>query len=68
MVVIGGAEIYRQFMALADWIELTEIHADYPGDTAMEPLGPEWREVAREEHPAQDGRPAFAFVTLRRSL
>lgn len=68
VAVIGGAEIYAQFLPLAEWIELTEIHADYPGDTVMPPLGPEWREVAREEHAAVDGKPAHAFVTLKRQL
>ncbi len=66
VAVIGGAETYRLFLPLADWIELTEVHGDYPGDTFMDPLGPEWREVAREEHPEMDGKPAHAFVTLRR--
>jgi dihydrofolate reductase len=27
----------------------------------------DWREVAREEHPADGDRPAFAFVTLERA-
>ena len=67
VAVIGGADIYAQFLPLADWIELTEVHGDYPGDTFMDPLGPEWREVSREEHPAADGKPAHAFVTLRRA-
>jgi len=66
--VIGGAEIYAQFLHLADWIELTEVRGDYAGDTVMPPLGPEWHEVAREEHEAADGKPAYAFVTLKRSL
>jgi len=68
VAVVGGAEIYGLFMPLAESIELTLIHQAYQGDTAMPPLGAEWREVAREEHPAVDGRPAYAFVTLRRSL
>lgn len=66
--VIGGAEVYSLFMPLATRIELTEVHADYRADTTMPPPGPEWTEVAREEHPASDDRPAFAFVTLRRAL
>lgn len=66
--VIGGAEVYSLFMPLATRIELTEVHRDYSGDTTMPRPGPEWTEVAREEHPASDGRPAFAFVTLRRAL
>ena len=67
VAVIGGADIYRQFLPIADWIELTEIHADYDGDTLMPALGDDWREVAREEHPADGTRPAHAFVTLRRT-
>jgi dihydrofolate reductase len=66
--VIGGAEIYRLFLPLATRIELTEVHGHYNGDTTMPQPGSEWIETAREEHPASDGRPAFAFVTLRRAL
>ncbi|MEO7247025.1 MAG: dihydrofolate reductase [Novosphingobium sp.] len=68
VAVIGGAEIYAQFVPFAEWIELTEVHGDYPGDTHMPPLGPEWRELVREDYPAADGKPAYAFVTLRRTL
>lgn len=62
--VIGGAEIFRLLLSRCDRVELTEVHADFPGDAVMPPLGPEWRELAREEHAAADGKPAFAFVTL----
>ncbi|MBW8753905.1 MAG: dihydrofolate reductase [Sphingomonadales bacterium] len=68
IAVIGGAEINALFLPLAGRIELTEVHADYPGDTTMPPLTSDWEETFREEHPAADGRPAFAFVTLRRDL
>jgi dihydrofolate reductase len=68
IAVIGGAEVFALFADRADRIELTEIHADYPGDTTMPPLDPEWREIARAEHPAQEGRPGYAFVTLARHL
>ena len=68
VAVIGGAEINALFLPLANRIELTEVHADIPGDTFMPPLGHQWQESARQEHPAADGRPAFAFVTLRRDL
>jgi dihydrofolate reductase len=69
VTVIGGAEIFRIFLPLADRIELTEVHGDVPGDTVMpdprEAGG--WREIARKEHPAEGERPAFAFVTLERA-
>lgn len=66
--VIGGAEIYGLFLPLAQRVELTEVHADYEGDTHMHALGEEWREIFREEHAAQGGQPAFAFVTLERDV
>lgn len=67
--VIGGADIFRLFLALADRIELTEVFEDVPGDTSMpDPReGGNWREIASETHPAEDGRPAFRFVTLERA-
>jgi dihydrofolate reductase len=68
IVIFGGAEIYAQALPRASRIELTEIHAEIPGDTHMPPLGDGWRETVREEHPAEGERPAFAFVTLQRDL
>ncbi|PEQ12054.1 diacylglycerol kinase [Novosphingobium sp. PC22D] len=68
VAVIGGAEVFEVFLPLAGRVELTEVHADYAGDTHVPPLGPEWREVAREDHPASETRPGFAFVTLVRDL
>lgn len=68
VAIIGGAEVNALFLPLARRIELTEIHADVAGDTFMPPPGPCWRETFRDEHASCVGRPAFAFVTLRRDL
>jgi dihydrofolate reductase len=66
--VIGGAEIFRLFLPVADRVELTEVHARPEGDTLMEPFDPaHWREVARETHAAQGDRPGYSFVTLERA-
>jgi dihydrofolate reductase len=65
--VIGGAQVFELFEERASRIELTEVHAEVEGDTFMPAPGPEWREVAREDHPAQGERPAFSFVTLERA-
>jgi len=67
--VIGGAELFRLFLPIADRIELTEVLAEIPGDTFIDnPLGiGEWRETFREDHEAEDGRPPFRFVTLERA-
>jgi dihydrofolate reductase len=65
--VIGGAEIYRLFLGLADGVELTEVHAAPDGDTILPPFDPaQWSEASRETHPARDGSPAASFVTLIR--
>ena len=67
IAVVGGAAIYDLFRPRADRVEVTEIHRDYPGDTFMIPLGPEWEEIAREDHTEDGERPAFSFVTYRRA-
>jgi dihydrofolate reductase len=65
--VVGGAEIYALLLDRADRIELTEVDDAPEGDTIVPTFDPAiWREDAREAHAATDGRPAFAFVTLRR--
>ena len=67
--VIGGAEVFGLFLPHADRIELTEILAGVPGDTILRDprlLG-EWREILCEDHAAEEGRPAFRFVTLERA-
>ena len=67
VMVIGGAEIYQLFLPLADRIELTEVALTPTGDASIPaPDAAEWQEIAREDHPAADGRPAFSFVTLAR--
>jgi len=66
--VIGGAEIYRLALPLADLIHLTRVHARVEADTFLPPLDPrEWRLQSREEH-AADERHAypFSFITLER--
>ena len=49
IMVIGGAEIYRAALPLADRIYLTRVHAAPDGDTFFpEPDPGNWREVSRE--------------------
>ena len=67
--VIGGAEIFRLFLPLANRIELTEVLEDVPGDTKMaDPReSGAWRETFIEDRAAEGGgRPPFRFVTLER--
>ncbi len=66
VMVIGGAEIFAAALPRATRVHLTEIDADFAGDTVMPAFDPqEWREVAREAHVTEDGL-AYAYVTLER--
>jgi dihydrofolate reductase len=67
IAIIGGAAIYDVFLPLAHRIELTQIHAHYPGDTFMAEPGRDWVLTAREDHATQDPHPAFSFLTFRRA-
>lgn len=65
IAIIGGAEIFALYRDAATRIELTEVHAEPAGDATVPPF-PDWRETAREDHPAEGTRPAYSFVTLTR--
>jgi dihydrofolate reductase len=65
--IIGGAEIYRLFLSRTDRIELTEVRAYPDGDTRLDEFDKKvWKEVSREKHQAENGAPAYDFVTLVR--
>lgn len=59
--IIGGAQIYRMALPLANRLYLTEIHAEPEGDTFFPMFNKsEWKEISRKHHAADD-RHAFAF-------
>jgi len=68
IAVIGGAEIYAQWMDSADRLEITEVHARPDGDTRFPAVDPTaWEEVARVRNPAgPDDSADFSYVTFRR--
>jgi dihydrofolate reductase len=68
IAVIGGAEIYAQWMDSADRLEITEVHARPDGDTRFPAVDPAaWEEVARVRNPAGSHDTAdFSYVTYRR--
>ncbi len=68
VMVIGGADIFRQMLPMADRIVLTLVHLNPEGDTVfpVEP-GPEWREMSRAPYPAAPGDEAsFDLVVYER--
>jgi dihydrofolate reductase len=68
IAVIGGAEIYAQWMEIADRLEITEVHARPEGDTRFPAIDPAaWEEVERVRNPAgPDDSTDYSYVTYRR--
>lgn len=66
LFVIGGAELYRHMLPLADRLELTEIDADFEGDAHFPACDrSQWRETRRERG-GNDAGVGYAFVTYDR--
>lgn len=64
--IIGGEQLFRHAMDVADEIIATEIHADIEGDTFFPVLDDaQWQEFDRLAQPEENGL-AFDFVTYRR--
>lgn len=63
--VIGGGEIYRQALNIADRLDITRVHRVFDADTFFPDVDfTEWKEVSREYHPADDKHAyAFSFIT-----
>lgn len=64
--VIGGAELYRQALPLAQRVYLTEIASDFAGDVDFPELAAgEWQEISRtpQQEPSEL---TYAFAVYRR--
>ncbi len=68
IMVIGGAELFSQWLHIADRLEITQVHATPDGDTFLAPVDPkEWEEVARARHVKGEKDTAdFSYVTYKR--
>ena len=67
MFVIGGCEIYAQALPLADELVLTEIDADFDGDTHFPPWDrAQYSAEAGDWQTSEQGH-RYRWVTYRRS-
>ena len=66
--VTGGGIIYAETWERADRLYLTVVHATVEGDTRIPPVLPgRWREIGREDHPADEKNEyAYSFVNYER--
>lgn len=67
--VIGGGEIYRQALAVADVLRVTHVEAEVEGDTGFPPIDQRlWRKDDEHAVPAgEKDNYATRFVTYRRN-
>lgn len=67
--VIGGGEIYRQAMEVADRLYLTLVDAHFEGDTHFPGIDPrKWRITWRERHERGEKFPhPFEFINYQRA-
>jgi len=68
IMIIGGAQIYKEFLPKANKMYLTLIDADFGGDAYFpEYKIEEWEETAYEEHERdKDNQYNYTFIVLRR--
>ena len=62
--IIGGGEIYKQSINIADKVELTRVHTEVEADTFFPEINPEKWDVVFEEHHTKDENHAFDFTFL----
>lgn len=65
IMVIGGAQIYKEFLPIANKMYLTLINENFEGDAYFPDYNKnEWKEVRREEH--KSGKYRYVFVSMQR--
>lgn len=62
--IIGGGEIYKLGMEVADLIELTRVHGSFEADTFFPEINPEEWDLIKEEFHPKDDRHNYAFTYL----
>lgn len=68
VMIIGGAQIYTQWIDRVDQLLITEVDASPQGDAFFPPIDHQaWLEVSRQHHAADEKHPyAFDFVCYQK--
>ena len=66
--VIGGGDIYMEFIKLASTMYLTKINIEVEGDTFFPELSSDWKETNKTENKADEKHKYnYDFITLERN-
>jgi len=68
VMILGGAELYRQILPRADRLYLTLVHAEIDGDAFFPEIEwGQWRELERQDCQRDERNPYdYSFVVLKR--
>jgi len=66
--ILGGAEIYKQAIEIADVLDLTFVHASFEADAFFPKIDTSiWKEIKREDFTADEKNAYnYSFVTYKR--
>jgi len=66
--ILGGAEIYKQAIDVADILDLTIVHKEFDADVFFPEIDPTiWKETSREDLKADDkNKYDYSFVTFKK--
>ena len=64
--IIGGGEIFKQTLSLADRLELTHVELDVQGDAHYPEIPAEFKKTASEQHVDDKTGIAFEFATYQK--
>lgn len=66
LFIIGGGEIFKQSMDIADRLELTHIELDVKGDTHYPAIPTNFKQVSCEQHIDDKTGVAFSFASYQK--
>ncbi len=67
IIVFGGAQVFKEFLPMAERIYMTSVDAEVGGDTYFDMGKDDWRVVTNDRHEADERhRYAFNILTLDR--
>ena len=65
-MIIGGAEIFRAALGIADRLYITYIQKQYEGDTFFPSYGPEWKLKSTSQDHITEDEIAYSFLVYEK--
>jgi len=66
VMIIGGAEIFRSALGIADRLYITYIQKQYEGDTFFPSYGPEWKLISTSQDHITEDEIAYSFLVYEK--